>query len=88
MTGWKVTWTKSAHNYYQRMPKNYRKKVKEVVTELKIDPFSLKNVSRLHGELEGLYRYRLGKFRMIFRALEDAKEVRILAIASRGNAYK
>ena len=43
---------------------------------------------RENGELEGLYRYRLGKFRMIFRIVEESHEVRIIAIASRGDIYK
>ncbi len=88
MSGWKVTWTKSAHNYYQKMAKDYQQKVKKAVAELELDPFASKNVKRLHGELEGLCRYRIGKFRMIFRVIEQAGEVRILAIAARGAVYK
>lgn len=87
MTEWKVTWTKSASNYYKKMTKDYQLKVHEAIKELKAAPFPSKNVKRLHGELEGLCRYRIGKFRMIFRIIEETKEVRILAIASRGNAY-
>ncbi len=88
MTSWKVTWTRAARNYYEGMIKDYQRKVKQAVKELEIDPFSSKNVRRLHGELEGLCRYRIGKFRMIFRVLPETKELRILALASRGNAYK
>ncbi len=62
--------------------------VQQAVRELEADPFSSQNIRRLRGELEGLYRYRLGRFRMIFRILADAREVRILAIASRGDIYK
>lgn len=87
MTNWKVTWTRAARNYYEGMTKDYQRKVKQAVKELEIDPFSSKNVRRLHGELEGLCRYRIGKFRMIFRVLTEAEEVRILAIASRGDIY-
>jgi mRNA interferase RelE/StbE len=70
------------------MGRDYQQKVQEAVRELEDEPFSSKNVKRLHGELEGLYRYRVGKFRMIFRVLEETGEVRILAIASRGDIYK
>lgn len=88
MTRWRVTWTRSARNYYLTMAGEYQDRVRKAVSELEIDPFSLKNVRRLHGELEGLYRYRVGRFRMVFRVVEEASEVRILAIASRGDAYK
>lgn len=88
MSLWTVTWTKTAENYCSRMDKTYRERVQEAIRELAKDPFSSQNVKRLHGELEGLYRYRVGRFRMVFRVLDDAREVRILAIASRGDAYK
>lgn len=88
MTEWRVTWTKMAKSYYEKMGKEYQQKVQGAVGELGDDPFSSKNVKRLHGELEGLCRYRLGKFRMVFRVLEETKEIRILAIASRGGIYK
>ena len=88
MTRWRVTWTKTAEYHYQRMEKDYQVKVIKAVQELETDPFSSKNVKRLHGRLEGLCRYRVGRFRMVFRIVEGSKEVRILAIASRGDIYK
>ncbi len=88
MSGWKVTWTKSAHDYYQKMTRGYQQRVKRAVIELEKDPFASKHVQRLHGELEGLCRYRIGEFRMIFRVIEQETEVRILAIAARGDVYK
>ena len=54
MTSWKVTWTRAARNYYEGMTKDYQRKVKQAVKELEIDPFSSKNVRRLHGELANL----------------------------------
>ena len=88
MTRWTVTWTKAAENYYKRMERAYQVRFQKAVQELEIDPIASKNVKRLHGELEGLYRFRVGRFRMVFRIIEEAREVRILAIASRGDVYK
>ena len=88
MTKWRITWTKTAKSYYKRMGKEYQQKVQEIVRELESDPFSSKNVKRLHGELEVLFRYRIGKLRMVFRVIEEYHEVRIMAIASRGDIYK
>lgn len=87
MTRWRVGWTATARNYYSRMGRQYQKQVKEAIQELERDPFACKNAKRLHGQLEGLYRYRVGKFRMIFRIVPEAGEVRILAVASRGDIY-
>ncbi len=88
MTRWDVTWTKSAREYYEKMAGNEQEKMKRAVKALEVDPFSSKKVKRLHGKLEGLHRYRVGKFRMVFTILAQEKEVRILAIASRGSIYK
>ena len=88
MTQWKIIWTKSARNYYLKMDKEYQDRFQEAVMELQMSPFPGKNVKRLHGELEGLYRYRVGRFRMVFRIFEEMREVCILAIASRGDVYK
>ena len=69
------------------MDKRYQEQVIEAIRELEEDPFTCKNSKRLHGQLEGLYRYRIGKFRMIFKIVTETSEVRILAIASRGDIY-
>lgn len=88
MTPWRITWTRTAQSYYSRMSKQYQAKAREAIRELETDPFSSRNVKRLHGDLECLCRYRLGRFRMVFRVVEEDREVRILAIASRGDVYK
>lgn len=88
MSRWKVTWTREACNYYSRMPAVQQEKFGEVVRKLGADPLAVKDAKRLHGKLEGFCRYRSGKLRMIYRLDEKAKEVRILAIASRGDVYK
>jgi len=88
LTEWRVTWTKTAESYYKRMAREYQQKVQEVVRELESAPSSSRNVKRLHGEMEGLCRYRIGKLRMVFRVVEESNEVIIIAIASRGDIYK
>jgi len=88
LTRWRIIWTKSARNYYLKMDGEYQDRFQKAVRELERVPFSGKNIKRLHGELEGLYRFRVGRFRMVFRIIEESGEVRILAIASRGDAYK
>ena len=88
MTQWRVTWTKTAENYYDRMEEVYKQRLQRAIRELEADPFSSKKVKKLHGELKGLYRYRIGRFRILYRIMEKDREVRILAIASRGDVYK
>ena len=46
MTLWRVTWTKSAKNYYNRMEREYQEGFQEAIKELEINPLSVKNVKR------------------------------------------
>lgn len=88
MSRWRVTWTATARHYYSRLDRQSRERIVEALQELERDPFACRNARRLHGQLEGLYRYRVGKLRMVFRVLPEAHELRLLAIASRGDIYK
>ncbi|MFH1944078.1 MAG: type II toxin-antitoxin system RelE/ParE family toxin [Acidobacteriota bacterium] len=39
------------------------------------------------GQLKGLYRYRVGDLRVIFRPIKESRIVEIIAILPRGDAY-
>lgn len=47
-----------------------------------------KTIRRLHGEFEGLYRYRVGKIRIIYSIDKVAHIIEILNIDDRGDVYK
>ena len=51
------------------------------------DPQFGPNIKRLHGELEGLYRYRLGDYRLIYEVRQGELIILLIQFASRGNAY-
>ena len=46
------------------------------------------NKVRLKGKLKGLWRYRVGSYKVVYRANEVNKVVAILLIASRGEVYQ
>lgn len=45
MTEWRVTWTKSAKKYYERMDSDYQKKVREATKELGSNPILARMLS-------------------------------------------
>jgi mRNA interferase RelE/StbE len=51
-------------------------------------PLSGPNIKRLHGKLEGNYRYAVGALRIIYEVDAKNKVVRIKSIGSRGDVYK
>jgi mRNA interferase RelE/StbE len=57
----------------------HRRLIKEKLLILAENPEALKNnIKRLAGELEGLYRLRVGSYRVIFK--KDGKELIILIV--------
>lgn len=87
MNEWRVVWTNSARNYFRRALKHFQQRVRAAIVDIQTNPFTHPNVRRLHGELKGLLRYRIGNFRLVYRVLEDERESRIIALGPRGDVY-
>ena len=84
---WRVVWTREAERYFHRVQPKTQARILKALQTLAVDPLGSSHVKRLHGELEGLHRFRLGDLRMVFRLLPLDREIRIIAIASRGDVY-
>ena len=85
--GWQVTRTREAERYFQHVQPKTQARILKALRALARDPYASPHIKRLHGELEGLHRYRLGNLRMVLRILPAEREIRIIAIASRGDIY-
>ena len=85
---YKVVLTKDAAKYYQKLDSNNKKKINNSILKLKDNPLEGTNIKRLHGELTGLYRYRAGNLRIIYKVEQKELIVVIIAIGSRGDVYK
>jgi mRNA interferase RelE/StbE len=83
-----VVLTKPAEKTYDRAPGNVRQRLGHCFEGLEINPLYGNNVKPLTGKLKGLYRYRVGDWRVIYRLFKEKMVVEIIAILPRGNAYK
>jgi mRNA interferase RelE/StbE len=83
-----INLTKEAAKYYRKCDKKTKRLLNECFQTLKESLSESPNVKRLHGELEGLYRYRMGSLRLICSIDEENSTVIIVAIGSRGDIYK
>jgi mRNA interferase RelE/StbE len=54
---------------------------------LEADPFRHPNIKPLVGPLKGLYRFRAGQYRILYRIDASAKAVYVIRIADRKEAY-
>ena len=78
----------SAAKYYKKLDSGAKQALNRCFDNLKVDPESHSNIKKLHGKLKGLYSYRLGQIRVVYRIEKANNVVVILAIAPRGSIYK
>jgi mRNA interferase RelE/StbE len=76
---------KTAAKKIKKLPRDLKEKVLKHIDLLARQPYLGK---RLHGELEGNRRLRVGDLRLIYGISEKEKTVIVHAIGSRGDIYK
>jgi mRNA interferase RelE/StbE len=77
-----------AADYYEALPLSTQKRINKAIDSLEIKPLSGSQIKKLSGKLKGLYRYRLGKLRIIYQVLESDRKVLVAEIGPRGDVYK
>lgn len=85
---YKIKITKEAAKFYKKCDVKTKRQINECFNILKENPNNHVNIKRLHGELSGLLRYRIGSIRIIFSINEEEVTVIILSIGNRGDVYK
>lgn len=82
----RITFSKDALRTLRRMPANVAALIRSKIEQYATDPASLaNNVKALKGE-EGVFRLRVGDWRVIFA--EDGVVIAIIRVAPRGAAYE
>ena len=85
---YKILFEKEASQEFLKLPKNVQKIIKEKLDILAKDPRLLENnIKSLKGELKGLKRLRVGKYRIIYQQKDNELIILIIRIASRGEIY-
>ncbi len=81
-----ITFTRDAAKVLRRMPANTARTIRAKIQQYAEHPASLaNNVKALQGEV-GVYRLRVGDWRVLFS--ETGEVLAILKIASRGDVYE
>ncbi len=86
---WQIEVKPAAEKYYLRLDRKTRARVKEALRDLEnADDFSLHpKVRALTGRLQGDYRLRVGKWRILFSTDKENRMIYVFAILPRGDAY-
>lgn len=71
-----------------RIDRPHQRIIKEKLLILAEDPEALKNnIKKLKGDIEGLYRLRVGSYRIIFKRDRDELLILIVRIGHRKDIY-
>jgi mRNA interferase RelE/StbE len=86
---WKIEVKPTAEKYYLKLDKKTRTRMKDALRELENtdDPLLHSNVRALTGKLRGDFRFRVGKWRILFTPHIKKKMLYVFAIVPRGRAY-
>ena len=85
---YKIVLTKESVKAYKKCDKKTKQLLNACFEDLKHTPISGVCIKRLHGELNGLYRYRVGSLRVVYKIEESKVTVIVVGIGSRGDIYK
>ena len=77
--------SKSANKQIGKLPIRIQDKINKAFDRLKTDPLS---GDKLHGELKGYYKYRLGDYRIIYSFDIGNNILSVVKIEHRQGVYK
>ena len=80
--------TNEADTHYNRLDANMRRRVNEAFDTLMQNPIFRPNIKKLKGKRAGQYRYRVGKYRIIYSVVSQRCQCIVRGIHPRGRAYR
>ena len=83
-----VRLTPEAQRFHERASPKTQRLLDRCFAVLKETPVWHPNVKRLHGPLEGRFRYRVASLRVIYTIDQEAQQVIVEAIGVRGGMYR
>ena len=88
MYNFEIAETKEFRKNLKKLDTKLYEKIKNIVyPQLRSNPFFGANIKKLKGELEGVYRYRIGNYR-VFYVIENEKVLVVMtSVSHRQGAY-
>ena len=85
---YQVTFTEDFFSQSHKVPKAISKKLPEGWDRLRVGPRHGPNISRVKGGPRGLYRLRIGDYRVVYGVKDDPRVVSLLRVGHRRSVYK
>ena len=77
-----------AANYLKRLPQPQKKRIKNLLHNLALNPSNHPNVKSMVGEWAGYRRVRVGDIRIIFWVENSEETIYVDYVGPRGDVYK
>ena len=88
MAAYRIEFVKSAQKEFEQLPNKVRSKVTEALNLLAQNPYSdLLNVKKLKGT-EGVFRFRIGDYRVLYEIRNKRLLVVVIKIGHRREIYR
>jgi len=86
---YEIRFSKSAGKYLKKLDKTTKERIRNSLLELAENPFHVKNldIKRLSG-YDYSFRLRIGKYRALYKIINDEVVILVFEIDSRGDIYK
>ena len=85
---YEVLISREAEKYYRKQDINGKRKINRCIDILSNNPLSGAHIKRLHGQLQGKFRYETGGLRIIYEVDTKNNTVAVKTIGRRGDVYK
>jgi len=85
---YEVLLTEESLRFYRRADVPLARKLNRCFDQIDLNPRFHSNIKRLTGELRGLWRFRVGDWRVVYRIDEDRRTVLVLMIGHRRGVYR
>ena len=82
-----ISLSNNATKFYQQADEKLSTNLNNAFDELSLNPYFGNNIKMLKGKLFGLYRYRLGNYRIVYSVEETIKVIAVIWIGKRKDAY-
>jgi mRNA interferase RelE/StbE len=87
---WQIKWSKNAQKSFDKLDKNTQKIIRNYLVEnIILSETNPRTVGKaLTGTLKGLWRYRIGDYRVVCQIIDKEVTVLVVHLGHRKNVYK
>jgi mRNA interferase RelE/StbE len=86
---WRIEFTRTAEKHIQKLSREAQANILKYLRECVGSAANARQFRKmLHGDKQGLWRYRVGDYRIICDVRDQDLEVRVLAIGHRKEVYR